>query len=136
MTEKLSEKSEKHLEQRKVSTVESFCQEALKERIAPRTMGSVKERITFAARKLGGTYSRAKDAWYADPRISISGEELMMIEQRLGSHMQDEKQRKSMKQSNGPLRCWWTRRRIALGLWLMRSSKRLAYFIAPEIRGE
>ena len=84
MSEKLSEKSEKHLEQRKVSTVESFCQEALKERIAPRTMGSVKERITFAARKLGWTYSRAKDAWYTDPRISISGEELMMIEQTSG----------------------------------------------------
>jgi len=83
-SEKLSEKSEFQLERIKVSSVESFCQEALREKIAPRAIGSVKERINFAARKLGWTPSRVKDTWYADPRISISGEELMMVEQTSG----------------------------------------------------
>lgn len=43
VSEHKSEKSEMH-------TVESFCQFALREHIAPKSVGSVKERITKAAR--------------------------------------------------------------------------------------
>lgn len=64
----------------KMSTVE-FCQDALRKHIAPRSIGSVKERITHAARQLGWSTSRTKDVWYADPRISINGDELHEIEQ-------------------------------------------------------
>lgn len=64
-------------------TVEEFCREAMREQIAPGP-GSVKERIRYAARRLGWAYSRTRDAWYADPRISISGEELAAIEELTG----------------------------------------------------
>lgn len=67
----------------KMSTVD-FCQLALRERIAPRTVGSVKTRIHSAARKLGWSSSRTKDVWYADPRVSISAEELREIEETSG----------------------------------------------------
>ena len=77
MSEKTSGKSE-------MSSVEYFCQDALKTRIAPPTVGSVKARITHAAWKLGWSISRTKDAWYADPRISIDGEELTRVEQVSG----------------------------------------------------
>lgn len=72
MSEKASEKSE-------MSTVE-FCQRALKEEIAPPSYGSMQARIREAARKLGWSYTRTKDAWYADPRISIKPEELFRVE--------------------------------------------------------
>lgn len=72
MSEKASEKSE-------MSTVE-FCQKALKEEIAPPSVGSMQTRIREAARKLGWSYSRTKDAWYADPRISIKPKELFRVE--------------------------------------------------------
>ncbi|MCS0459507.1 hypothetical protein [Rhizobium favelukesii] len=72
MSEKASEKSE-------MSTVE-FCQRALKEEIAPPIIGSMQARIRWAARVLGWSYTRTKDAWYADPRISIKPEELFRIE--------------------------------------------------------
>ena len=72
MSEKASEKSE-------MSTVE-FCQRALKEEIAPPSIGSMQARIREAARKLGWSYTRTKDAWYADPRISIKPEELFRVE--------------------------------------------------------
>ncbi len=61
-----------------------FCQRALKENIAPREFGSVKERITKAARDLKWSISRAKDVWYADPRVSIGGDELRVIEAKAG----------------------------------------------------
>lgn len=67
----------------KMSTVE-FCQEALKTRIAPPSLGSVKRRITVAAREMGWSVSRTKDVWYADPRVSIDGEELREIELKAG----------------------------------------------------
>lgn len=66
-----------------MSTVE-FCQVALRKHIAPRSIGSVKERITYAARQLGWSATRTKDVWYADPRISINGDELHEIEQEAG----------------------------------------------------
>lgn len=65
--------------------VGAFTSETLKTQIAPPSRGdSVKERIRFAARKLGLTYSRTKAAWYADPRISISGDELRDVEETSG----------------------------------------------------
>lgn len=72
MSEKTSEKS-------KMSTVE-FCQRALKDEIAPRNIGDVQTRIREAARALGWSYTRTKDAWYADPRISIKPHELFRVE--------------------------------------------------------
>lgn len=67
----------------KMSTVD-FCQTALRERIAPPSIGSVKSRIHSAARKLGWSSSRTKDVWYADPRVSISADELREIEEKSG----------------------------------------------------
>jgi hypothetical protein len=52
----------------------------MRDHIAPPQLGSVKARIRHAAYKLGWTHTRTKDAWYADPRISISGEELTRVE--------------------------------------------------------
>ena len=72
MSEKPSEKSE-------MSTVE-FCQRALRDEIAPRSVGDVQTRILRAARALGWSYTRTKDTWYADPRISIKPEELFRVE--------------------------------------------------------
>lgn len=72
MSEKASEKSE-------MSTAE-FCQGALREEIAPPSFGSVMTRIRHASRKLGWSFSRTKDVWYADPRISIKPEELFRVE--------------------------------------------------------
>lgn len=72
MSEKSSEKSE-------MSTVE-FCQRALREEISPPVIGSVKARISAASRQLGWSYTRTRDAWYADPRISIKPEELFRVE--------------------------------------------------------
>lgn len=76
----MSEKSEKASE---MSCVE-FTQYALRERIAPPALGSVKARIGHASRRLGWGYSRVKDCWYADPRISISADEIMAIEHLTG----------------------------------------------------
>lgn len=72
MSEKVSEKSE-------MGTT-AFCQRALREEIAPANYGNVSARIRKAARVLGWSYTRTKDAWYADPRISISPTELFRIE--------------------------------------------------------
>lgn len=72
MSEKASEKSE-------MSTVE-FCQGAMRDEIAPRSAGNVQRRIEIASRRLGWSYTRTKDTWYADPRISISPEELFRVE--------------------------------------------------------
>lgn len=78
MSENPSEKSE-------MSSVE-FVQYALRTRIAPPDVGqSVAERIRYAARRLGWSYSRTKDAWYADPRISIKADEVRKIEEATGA---------------------------------------------------
>ena len=66
-----------------MSSVE-FVQDALRERVAPPSIGSVKARIRHASRRLGRSPSRTKDAWYADPRISISADELRVIEETTG----------------------------------------------------
>ncbi|MFT2211486.1 hypothetical protein ACLJYM_06325 [Rhizobium giardinii] len=67
------------VEKSDMSTVE-FCQSALRERIAPPSIGSVKQRIVYAARKTGWSHTRVRDLWYADPRISIKAEQLFHIE--------------------------------------------------------
>lgn len=74
--ERLSEKSE-------MSSVE-FIQHALQTHVAPPSKGSVKARLRYAARRLGWAYSRVRDAWYADPRIRISADELREVEQLTG----------------------------------------------------
>ncbi|MCY1227193.1 hypothetical protein D9M72_394550 [compost metagenome] len=66
-------------EKRKMS-VAVFCQGALRDEIAPRSLGSVQTRIAIAARELRWSYTRTKDVWYADPKISIRGDELSRIE--------------------------------------------------------
>lgn len=58
----------------------TFAQHALRERIAPPSIGSVKQRIVVAARKTGWSQSRIRDLWYADPRVSIKAEQLIKIE--------------------------------------------------------
>lgn len=74
MTEKESENSE-------MSEV-MWISERLREDVAPR--GSVKARIREAATKLQWKYSRTKDAWYGDERISIKPRELRRVEQITG----------------------------------------------------
>lgn len=76
MSEMSSEKSE-------MSSVE-FVSGALQRRVAPPSYGQVKARIRHAARALGWSYSRTKDAWYADPRISLSADEVRDIEKATG----------------------------------------------------
>lgn len=77
-----------------MSTVESFCQFALKEHIAPRHVGSVKERITKAARDLGWSISRTKDTWYAEPRMRLDPKELFRVEAVSGLQFAREEMRK------------------------------------------
>lgn len=66
-----------------MSSVE-FVQGALRKRLAPPSIGSVKARIRHAARHLGWSANRTKDAWYADPRISVSADELRDVEEATG----------------------------------------------------
>jgi len=77
--------SENAVEKSEMSSVE-FTQYALRSHIAPPAIGSVKARLRHATRKLGWTPNRTKDAWYADPRISISADELRRIEEITGLH--------------------------------------------------
>jgi hypothetical protein len=79
MSEKLSEKS-------KMSSVE-FAQFALRERIAPKSYGSVKERLRYARvvlNRRGWSANRVRDAWYADPRISPNADEIRDLEEITG----------------------------------------------------
>lgn len=75
--------SENQLEKSEMSSVE-FAQYALRSHVTPPALGSVKARLRHAARKLGWTPNRTKDAWYADPRISISADEIRQIETLTG----------------------------------------------------
>lgn len=68
------------MEKSEMSTAVEFCQFALRERIAPPSVGSVKERIVYAARKMGWSHTRTRDIWYADPRVSIKAEQLIKVE--------------------------------------------------------
>ena len=62
----------------------AFVQHAMHDCISPPSVGSVKARIRHCSRALQWTYSRTKDAWYADPRISISADELRAVENKSG----------------------------------------------------
>jgi hypothetical protein len=73
--------SEKQLGKSEMSSV-AFASSTMKNRIAP--IGSatnVEARIRLAARRLGWTFSRTKDVWYADPRVSIDVDEMRVIEE-------------------------------------------------------
>lgn len=63
-----------------------FAQTALRDYLAPPSVGSVKARINYAARKLNWSVSRTRDVWYRDPRISLSADEIRQIEERTGLH--------------------------------------------------
>lgn len=75
--------SEIEVEKSEMSSVE-FAQYALRSHVAPPSLGPVKARLRHATRKLGWTPNRVKDAWYADPRISISADEIRKIEETTG----------------------------------------------------
>jgi len=75
--------SEIRPEKSEMSSVE-FVQFALREHVAPPIVGSAKARWRHAARALGWSISRVKDAWYADPRISIRADEIKKIEEKTG----------------------------------------------------
>jgi hypothetical protein len=85
MERTMSKKSDYRVEISEMSSVE-FVSCALRERVAPPSLGSVKARVRHAARRLGWSPSRTKDCWYADPRISISADEIKKIEQETGLH--------------------------------------------------
>jgi len=78
-----------------MSTVEFFCQETLKTKIAPPSIGSMQERIRSAARDLKWSYNRTKDVWYGDPRISIKPKELFRVEAVSGLKFAREEMRKN-----------------------------------------
>jgi hypothetical protein len=61
-----------------------FCQQAARERIAPPSLGSAKVRIAYFARKMKLSNTRARDIWYANPRVSIKADELRAIEEKAG----------------------------------------------------
>ena len=76
--------SEKQLGKSEMSSVD-FAAVALKNHVAPKgSAENVKDRIRLAARRLGWSFTRTKDVWYADPRVSISAEELRVIEEKAG----------------------------------------------------
>jgi hypothetical protein len=52
--------------------------------VAPPSIGSVKARMRHASRRLGWSANRVKDAWYADPRISVGADEVRKIEETTG----------------------------------------------------
>lgn len=69
-----------------MSSVE-FVQYALRERIAPPSMGSVKARLRHATTVLGRrnwSSNRVKDGWYADPRITPSADQIRDLEELTG----------------------------------------------------
>lgn len=76
--------SEKQLEKSEMLSVD-FASNALQRYVAPKgSAENVKDRIRLAARRTGLTFSRTKDLWYADPRVSISVDEMRVIEEAAG----------------------------------------------------
>lgn len=75
--------SEKQSGEFKMSSVE-FVQYALRNHVAPPSIGSVKARMRYASRQLGWSANRVKDAWYADTRISVGADEVRKIEETTG----------------------------------------------------
>ena len=77
MSEKASEKSE-------MSEL-VFASEMMRTRIAPAGSAASKgERLRNAALALRWKYSRARNVWYADARVSIKPRELRQIEEMTG----------------------------------------------------
>lgn len=66
-----------------MSSVE-FTQYALRNHIAPPSIGSIKARIRHASRKLGWSDSRTRECWYARERVRISADEITTIEEKTG----------------------------------------------------
>lgn len=76
--------SEIALEKSEMSSV-AFASQALQRHIAPRVNGrNVKDRIRRASACLGWSFSRTRDVWYGDPRVSISVDEMRDIEEAAG----------------------------------------------------
>ncbi|MCD1264289.1 hypothetical protein GR158_12195 [Shinella sp. AETb1-6] len=50
--------------------------------------------------------------------------------------MDGKKHANSNAKSKTPLRSWWQCKRVALARSLMRSSKQLAFWLAPELKDE
>ncbi|MDK1386344.1 hypothetical protein QN224_13090 [Sinorhizobium sp. 8-89] len=62
-----------------------FVQKCLREIISPPgRAANVESRIRLAAHDLGWSFTRTKDAWYADPRVSIDSEEMRVVEEKAG----------------------------------------------------
>lgn len=77
MSEKRSDKSEESAVQ--------FAARQLKARIAPPgSAAGVEARIRLASRRLGWSYTRTKDVWYAEDRVSIDADEMRQIEEKSG----------------------------------------------------
>jgi hypothetical protein len=63
----------------------AFASEAIRTRIAPPGIAQqVKARIRYAARVLGWTFSRTRDVWYGDERVSLKPRELRRVEEASG----------------------------------------------------
>lgn len=74
-----------HIQSEKPEVSElAFASNAMRQRIAPPAIGSVKQRINRAAAALRWSASRTRDVWYADPRVSIKPRELRKIEEIAG----------------------------------------------------
>lgn len=62
-----------------------FASSILRELIAPPSIASsISERIRSAARLLKWSFSRTRDIWYADARVSLKPKELRQIEELSG----------------------------------------------------
>jgi hypothetical protein len=80
----VSEMSEKQSEKSEMSEL-VFASEMMRTRIAPPGSAASKgERVRAAARALRWKFSRARDVWYADERVSIHPSELRKIEELAG----------------------------------------------------
>lgn len=72
--------SENQSEQSEMNEL-AFASEAMRSKIAPVGCAQyVETRIRKAARDLKWKFSRARDVWYADPRVSLKARELRDIE--------------------------------------------------------
>jgi hypothetical protein len=87
----LSEKREIQSEKSEMSCVENFETElqfsrrVMRSVIAPPgTADSKGERLRLAVQKLRWTYSRTRDVWYGDSRVSLKPHELRRIEEVSG----------------------------------------------------
>ena len=64
----------------------AFVQTQLQTRVAPPSISShIGERIRAAATALQWPYSRTRDIWYGDDRVSLKPHELRTIEQHTGA---------------------------------------------------